>query len=46
MLAELLVDEIYATKTMMFEEMILDADLAPWPGLIDLVWMPSPRAWG
>jgi beta-phosphoglucomutase-like phosphatase (HAD superfamily) len=36
-LTELLVDEILATKTMMFEEMILDADLAPRPGLIDLV---------
>ena len=36
-LAELLASEIYATKTMMFEEMVLDADLAPRPGLIDLV---------
>ena len=30
-LTELLADEIYATKTMMFEEMIADADLAPRP---------------
>jgi beta-phosphoglucomutase-like phosphatase (HAD superfamily) len=36
-LAELLVDEIVATKTMMFEEMIVDADLAPRPGLVDLI---------
>jgi HAD superfamily hydrolase (TIGR01509 family) len=36
-LHRLLVDEIVATKTMVFEEMILDADLAPRPGLIDLV---------
>ena len=27
MLTELLADEIYTTKTMMFEELILDADL-------------------
>ena len=37
MLTQLLADEIYATKTMMFDEMILDADLAPRPGLVDLV---------
>ena len=36
-LTQLLADEIYATKTMMLDEMILDADLAPWPGLVDLV---------
>jgi HAD superfamily hydrolase (TIGR01509 family) len=36
-LNKLLVDEIVATKTMMFEEMILDADLAPRPGLTDLI---------
>ncbi|MET0758246.1 MAG: HAD family hydrolase [Mycobacterium sp.] len=36
-LTQLLADEIYATKTMMFEEMIADADLAPRPGLIDLI---------
>jgi HAD superfamily hydrolase (TIGR01509 family) len=36
-LTELLADEIYATKTMMFEELILDSGLAPRPGLIDLV---------
>ena len=36
-LTELLADEIYSTKTMMFEELIRDADLAPRPGLVDLV---------
>ncbi|MDV3127508.1 HAD hydrolase-like protein [Mycobacterium sp. 21AC1] len=36
-LAELLADEICMTKEMMFEEMILDAGLAPRPGLVDLV---------
>ena len=36
-LTQLLADEIYATKTMMLDEMILDADLAPRPGLVDLV---------
>ncbi len=36
-LTELLADEIYTTKTMMLDEMILDADLAPRPGLVDLV---------
>jgi HAD superfamily hydrolase (TIGR01509 family) len=36
-LTELLADEIYTTKTMMFEEMVRDADLAPRPGLVDLV---------
>jgi HAD superfamily hydrolase (TIGR01509 family) len=36
-LNKLLVDEIVATKTMMFEEVISDADLSPRPGLIDLI---------
>lgn len=36
-LAKLLVDEIWATKSIMVEEMILDADLAPRPGLVDLM---------
>ena len=36
-LVNLLVDEICATKEMMFDEMILDAGLAPRPGLADLV---------
>jgi HAD superfamily hydrolase (TIGR01509 family) len=36
-LTELLADEIYTTKTMMFEELIPDVDLAPRPGLVDLV---------
>jgi beta-phosphoglucomutase-like phosphatase (HAD superfamily) len=36
-LTELLADEIYTTKTMMFEEMVRDADLTPRPGLVDLV---------
>lgn len=36
-LTELLADEIHATKTMMFDELIGDADLAPRPGLVDLV---------
>jgi HAD superfamily hydrolase (TIGR01509 family) len=36
-LNKLLVDEIVATKTTMFEEMISDADLSPRSGLIDLV---------
>jgi len=36
-LNKLLADEIYTTKSMMFEELILDADLAPRPGLVDLV---------
>ena len=36
-LTQLLADDIYTTKTMMFDEMILDADLAPRPGLVDLV---------
>ena len=46
MLTELLADEIYTTKTMMFEELIPDADLAPRPGLIDLVMDASPQASG
>ncbi len=36
-LVNMLVDEICATKEMMFEEMILDAGVAPRPGLYDLV---------
>jgi HAD superfamily hydrolase (TIGR01509 family) len=36
-LTELLADEICATKNMMFEELIRDADLAARPGLVDLV---------
>jgi len=36
-LTQLLADDIYTTKTMMLDEMILDADLAPRPGLVDLV---------
>ena len=37
MLTKLLADDIYTTKTMMLDEMILDADLTPRPGLVDLV---------
>ena len=36
-LTQLLADEIYATKTMVLDEMMLDADLAPRPGLVDLL---------
>lgn len=36
-LTQLLADDIYNTKTMMLDEMILDADLTPRPGLCDLV---------
>ena len=36
-LTRLLADDIYTTKTMMLDEMILDADLTPRPGLVDLV---------
>jgi beta-phosphoglucomutase-like phosphatase (HAD superfamily) len=36
-LTELLADEISATKAMMFDEMVVDADLQPRPGLLDLV---------
>jgi HAD superfamily hydrolase (TIGR01509 family) len=36
-LTALLADEIYATKMMMFDEFIRDSDLAPRPGLVDLV---------
>jgi HAD superfamily hydrolase (TIGR01509 family) len=36
-LTQLLADDIYTTKAMMLDEMILDADLQPRPGLIDLV---------
>jgi beta-phosphoglucomutase-like phosphatase (HAD superfamily) len=36
-LAKLLVDEICATKAMVVDEMMLDADLSPRVGLVDLV---------
>jgi HAD superfamily hydrolase (TIGR01509 family) len=36
-LTALLADEIYTTKTMMFDELILDHDLAPRPGLVDVM---------
>lgn len=36
-LTDVLADDIYSTKTVLFEELILDADLAPRAGLIDLV---------
>ena len=36
-LTKLLADDIYTTKSMMLDEMILDADLTPRPGLVDLV---------
>lgn len=36
-LTALLADEIYATKTMMFDELILERDLTPRPGLVDFV---------
>ena len=36
-LTGLLADDVYNTKTMMFEELVHDADLAPRPGLVDLV---------
>jgi HAD superfamily hydrolase (TIGR01509 family) len=36
-LTALLADDIYTTKTMMFDELILDHDLAPRPGLADLM---------
>ena len=56
-LTALLADEIYTTKTMMFDEFISDADLSPRPGLVDLVmdafaagvWVgvvtSGPRSW-
>ena len=56
-LTELLADDIYTTKAMLFEELIHDADLAPRPGLVDLVmdafaagvWVgvvtSGPRSW-
>ena len=56
-LTALLADDIYTTKTMLFEELIHDADLAPRPGLVDLVmeafaagiWVgvvtSGPRSW-
>ena len=36
-LTKLLADDIYTTKTMMFDELILDRDLAARPGLADFV---------
>jgi beta-phosphoglucomutase-like phosphatase (HAD superfamily) len=36
-LTKLLADDIYTTKSMMLDEMILDADLTPRLGLVDLV---------
>lgn len=36
-LAELLVDEICAAKAMILDETILDADITPRPGLVDLI---------
>ncbi len=36
-LTKLLADDIYTTKTMLFDELILDRDLAPRPGLVDLI---------
>jgi HAD superfamily hydrolase (TIGR01509 family) len=36
-LTKLLADEIYTTKTMLFDELILERDLAPRPGLVDFV---------
>ncbi|ULE33838.1 HAD family hydrolase [Mycobacterium sp. IDR2000157661] len=36
-LTALLADEIYTTKTMMFDELILEHDLSPRPGLVDFV---------
>lgn len=36
-LTKLLADEIYTTKTMLFDELVLEHDLAPRPGLADLM---------
>ncbi|MDG5481508.1 HAD family hydrolase [Mycolicibacterium gadium] len=36
-LTRLLADDIYTTKTMLFDELILERDLAPRPGLVDFV---------
>jgi HAD superfamily hydrolase (TIGR01509 family) len=36
-LTRLLADDIYTTKTMLFDELILDRDLTPRPGLVDFV---------
>ncbi|AGB21486.1 putative phosphatase/phosphohexomutase [Mycobacterium sp. JS623] len=56
-LTQLLADEIYSTKTVMFDELVHDADLTPRPGLVDLVmdafgagvWVAvvanGPRSW-
>ena len=37
MLTKLLADDIFTTKAMLFEELILDRDPAPRPGLVDFV---------
>lgn len=36
-LTALLADDIYTTKTMMFDELVLERDLPPRPGLVDLL---------
>ena len=36
-LTKLLADEIYTTKAMMFDELILERDMTPRPGLVDFV---------
>jgi HAD superfamily hydrolase (TIGR01509 family) len=36
-LTSLLADDIYNTKTMLFDELVADRDLAPRPGLVDLM---------
>lgn len=36
-LTRLLADDIYTTKSMMLDEMVLDADLTPRSGLVDLI---------
>lgn len=36
-LTKLLADEIYATKTMLFDELVADSDLSPRAGLLDFV---------
>ncbi|MGV0792811.1 HAD-IA family hydrolase [Mycolicibacterium sp. XJ1819] len=36
-LTALLADDVYNTKTMMFDELVLERDLAPRPGLVDLL---------
>lgn len=42
-LTALLADDIYTTKAMMFDELILERDLSPRPGLVDFV-MDAVRA--